>query len=1027
MRTLVDTCLRHRWEVLGLVTAFLALCLVRLSDARFDAFPEFAPPRVEIQTEAPGLTSEDVEALVTTPLEAALAGTPGMIAIRSKSVLGLSSVVMLFPNGADLVAARALVQERVSRAAVNLPVVAGPPVMLSPLSSTSRVLKIGLWSASRSQMELSDLARWRVRPALMAVPGVANVAVWGERTRRLEVQVDPDELVARGVDLGRLIAGTRDAILPRAGGIVELPTTSLPVLQVPMVADADDLARVPIGLQGRTTVTLGDVARVEESYAPPIGDALVTQGTGLLLIVEKQPGASTLEVTRGVDEALARLAPALPDVEVDATIFRPASFIERALGNLAHAMTIGCVFVVLVLLAFLWNPRTALISVLAIPLSLLAATFVLTSMGQSIDTMVIAGLVISLGEVVDDAIIDVENIHRRLRDHPGRLDPAAALRIVLDASLEVRSAILFASAVVLLTFVPIFFLDGVAGEFFKPLALAYGLAVLASTLVAVTITPVLSSLLLTSNAGDERPSPIAAALSRQYEPWLVRALRRPHAMAALSVGMVGLAALTSSGLREEFLPHFAESDFLMHWVARPGTSLEAVARTADRARVELLAVPGVRSFGAHLGRAVVADEVVGPNFAELWISVDPAADLDETARKVREVVDGYPGVFRDVQTYLQERMREVLSGGGGAIVVRLRGDDLAMLRERADGLAHAIEGVPGVTHAHAEAQVLVPQVHLRVDLDRCAALGVDPGLVRARAATLLGGERVGQVNRGLQPLDVVVWGTEAVRGDVGALRDLAIALDGRTLVRLGDVADVTVRPMPNTVAHDATTRKLDVLVDLAPDADLGTVVSAIQAEVDALALPAGHHAEVLGEGAARAAARGRLLWASLLALLGVFVVLLLDFRSFRLALLVFTTLPFALVGGVAATALLGVVSLGSLIGFVAVLGIAARNGIMLVSHFRHLEDEGVPFGPEMVRRGAMERMTPILMTALATGLALVAVVAGGHRAGSEIEYPLAVVILGGLCSSTVLTLLVTPSVYLRWGRPGDVALPKDGG
>ncbi|MCA9618006.1 MAG: efflux RND transporter permease subunit, partial [Myxococcales bacterium] len=408
MRSFVALCLRQRWAVVGLALLFVALAVRMLGEARFDAFPEFAPPRVEIQTEAPGLSSAEVEALVTMPLEASLAGTPGITALRSKSVLGLSSILLLFPSGTDLLKARALVQERVTRAAPSLPMVARAPVLLSPLSSTSRILKIGMWSASLSQTELSDLARWKVRPALMSVPGVANVAVWGERRRRLEVRADPDRLVANGIDLSRLVAAARDALSPRPGGLVDLPTTRLPVVQTAMIRDASELRAVPLATLRRGALTIGDVAEVEESYATPIGDALVTKGRGVLLIVEKQPGASTLDVTAGVDAAIERLRPGLADVEIDPTIFRPAGFIRRALDNLGHAMGIGCAFVIAVLFVFLWNARTALISVLAIPLSLLSAAFVLTALGWTIDTMVIAGLVIALGEVVDDAIIDVE-------------------------------------------------------------------------------------------------------------------------------------------------------------------------------------------------------------------------------------------------------------------------------------------------------------------------------------------------------------------------------------------------------------------------------------------------------------------------------------------------------------------------------------------------------------------------------------------------------------------------------------------
>lgn len=1027
MRALVETCLRQRFVVVVLAGVLVVLGARVASDAPFDAFPEFAPPRIEIQTEAPGLSSEEVEALITTPLEAVLAGTPRVSAIRSRSVLGLSSIVLLLEPGADLVESRMLVAERLARGAPQLPLVARPPVMLSPLSSTSRVLKIGVWSSTLSQMELTDLARWIVRPRLMRVPGVANVAIWGERDRQLQVRVDPERLAAAGVAVDRVIEATREAVAARAGGLVDEPNQRLPVLHTPFVRGVEELARVPVPAVATpfAAPTLGEIAEVVEDHPPAIGDAVVTGGAGLLLIVEKQPGANTLEVTHGIDAALVELAPAMPGVETDATIFRPAGFIERALSNLGEAMAIGCALVIAILFFFLWDWRAALVSVTAIPLSLLAAAAVLTLTGRTLDTMVIAGLIIALGEVVDDAIIDVENIHRRLREDTGPRTPARTLAIVLRASLEVRSAVVYASLIVVLVFVPVLFLEGVAGEFFRPLAIAYGLAVLASMLVALTITPALAMILLPNEPVESRREPpLARRLARLYEPVLARALARPRAVLGSALFAV-IASIACLGLfREEFLPQFAENDFLMHWIGRPGTSLEAMARVTERARGELLTIPGVRNFGAHIGRAEVADEVVGPNFAELWISVDPEADLPETMARVRETVDGYPGLYRDVQTYLQERMREVLSGGSGAIVVRLYGPDVAALRATGAALAERLDSVPGVEHASPESHVLVPEIEITPRAEDCTALGVDPGLVRRRASMLVSGERVGQIVRGQQPVDVLVWSTERSRSDLDALRDLPIAIDARRSVRLGDVADVRLGAMPNTIAHDGGSRKLDVTLHLAPGADLGAIAVEVDRAIAQVGMPAAHHAEVLGEHAARAGARERLVTVGAIALLGVFLVLLADFRAPRLALLVLLSLPFALVGGVAVTALGGgAISLGTLVGFVTVLGIAARNGILLISHYRHLEDdEGVPFGTALIVRGALERLSPILMTALATGLALVPLVVSGADAGHEIEHPMAIVILGGLASSTLLNLLVMPVVYARFGRRSEAEL-----
>lgn len=1018
VRTLITWCLHQRWVVLGLSLGLMMLGARAASEASFDAFPEFAPPRVEVQVEAPGMSSEEVEALITAPLEHALAGTSGLTQLRSKSVLGMASVVLLFAPHSDLLQARALVQERLARAAGQLPQLARAPVMLSPLSSTSRVMKIGIWSRAHTQMELTDLVRWTVRPKLMSIPGVANVAIWGERDRQLQVKVDPARLAAHGVGLERVISTTRAAVTPRAGGFIDSHTQRTPVTHPPLVRDASDLARVPLqGVGTNQALTLGQVADVVEGPPPAIGAGLVTQGPGLLLIVEKQRDGNTLEITRQVDAALAALAPGLPGIDVDATIFRPASFIERALHNLREALNIGCVLVILVLVLFLWDARTALVSVTALPLSLFAATAVLCGLGYTIDTMVIAGLALALGEVVDDAIIDVENIHRRLaveRD----LSFGERIETVVRASLEVRSAIVYASVIVLMLFLPLLAVDGAAGEFFRPLALAYGLAVLASTFVALTITPTLAFLLLPRRQLGHRKTPFAAFCLRRYTPLLMAALRHPRRVVLATISTLLVTGIAFASLREEFLPAFQESDFLMHWIARPGTSLEGVTRSAELARVELLEVPGVRNFGAHIGRAELGDEVVGPNFAELWISVDPRADLAATMARVRGVVEGIPGVYRDVQTYLQERMREVLSGGSGAIVVRLYGQDLAVLKDSAARLGAQLEQIEGVAHARPEAHALVPQLEIAPNLERCAALGIDPGAVRAQASSLVQGERVGQLVRGLQTIDVMVVGHDALRADVSALHDLVLPLDDQRSVRLADIADLRIMPMQNTIAHDAGSRKLDVVVDLAVGADLGQIARAIAAKVRAFPFAAAHHAELLGEYRARTQAQTKLAVVSALALFGVALVLLADFRSLRLALLVIASLPFALVGGVFATICShGMVSLGTLVGLVTVIGIAARNGIMLIAHYRYLEShEGVPFGSELVLRGACERLAPILMTALATALALVPLVFRGAAPGHEIEYPMAVVILGGVISSTLLNLFVMPVLYLQFGR-----------
>jgi CzcA family heavy metal efflux pump len=1042
MSWIVATSLRLRVLVVALAVLLTIVGIRTAQQTAFDVFPEFAPPLVEIQTEAPGLSTEEVESLVTVPVENALHGAPWVKTIRSKSVLGLSSVVLIFDPGTDLLRGRQVVQERLAVEAARLPNIAHAPVMLPPLSSTSRALKIGLSSKTLSQMELTELAKWTIRPRLMAVQGVANVAIWGQRDRQYQVLVDPARLRANELTLDTVTRAASDAVVISGGGFIDSPNQRLAIRHLAPVVEADDLARTVVDFRNGAPIRLGDVAEVRVDHPAPIGDAVINDGPGLLLIVEKQPWGNTLSVTRQVESALDDLKPGLKDVEVDSTIFRPATFIERSLTNLQHALLLGCVLVVAILVAFFFEWRAAVISLVTIPLSLLAAGIVLHYMGGTINTMVLAGLVIAVGVVVDDAIIDVENIARRLRQwrlaqaevatHP--LSPSLSptgekrapkasegeqtsiFRAVLDASLEVRSAVVLASFIVTLVFVPVFFLPGLAGSFFRPLALAYVLAILASMVVALTLTPALALMLL-PKAAERARSPLSQALQQRYRALLPRIVSRPGLAMLVLVGAFAATGIALPWLGEEFLPNFKETDFLMHWVEKPGTSLDAMRRITERASRELRAIPGVRNFGSHIGRAEVADEVVGPNFTELWLSIEPTADYGPTVHKIQEVVDGYPGLYRDVLTYLKERIKEVLTGASATIVVRIFGPDMDLLRHKAKEVAAVMEKVPGVTHLKIEPQVLVPQVTVRLRPEAAEQFGLTPGQVRRATTTLVQGAKVGEVYHQQRAYGVTVWGAEAVRRDVHAVGDLLIDASNGAQVPLRDVAEIAIQPTPNEIKREGASRRLDVTCN-AEGRDLGSVAREIEQGVRALSFDRGYHPEFLGEYAARQESQRQLLLLTALAVLGILVLLHVEFRSWRLTWLVFLTLPFALIGGVLGAFLSGgVLSLGSLVGFVTVLGVAARNGIMLLSHYQHLQFiEGEAFGTALIVRGAEERLAPILMTALCAGLGLVPLVLAGNKPGYEIEYPMAAVILGGLITSTVLNLVLMPALYGKFGR-----------
>ena len=1022
MRWLVSTSIRLRF-VVAIVAIMLSIGWMRSARSTpFDVFPEFAPPLVEIQTEAPGLSTSEVESLVTVPLENALHGVPLLTTLRSKSVLGLSSIVLLFEPRTNVLDARQLVQERIGRVAPLLPSAARAPVVMPPLSSLSRLMKIGLTSKSLSQMELTTLTRWTVRPRLMAVPGVANVAIWGQRDRQLQVLVDPDRLQAHQVSVDDVIAATRDATAVAPGGFIDTPNQRLAISHVSAVRAATDLAAMPLVHRNGATLRIGDVADVVEGSPPPIGDAVIGTGPGLMLIVEKQPGANTLEVTRRVESAIESLRPALPGVSIDPHIFRPATFIEMSLRNLGWSMVIGAALVIAVLIVFLYDWRSALVTITAMPLSLIATAWLLASGGRTIDTMALAGLIIALGVVVDDAIIDVENISRRLRLNAQSRIPEPSSNVVLEASLEVRSAVVYGSLIVIVVFVPVFMLPGLAGAFFRPLALSYVIAILASLVIALTITPALALMLI---RGDRREDgPFVRWLKTRYRRVLPLMVGRAGRAGLIVVASLAITAAIVPFLGEEFLPNFKEYDFLMHWVEKPGTSLPAMQRITVQAAKELTAVPGVQSFGAHLGRAEAADEVVGVNFTELWISLDRNVEYDATVAKVQTIVDGYPGLYRDLLTYLRERIKEVLTGAAATVVVRIFGPDLDGLNQHASQVAGAIRNIAGVADLKVQPQVLVPQLAVRFLPERAQLVGVLPGVVRRAATTLVQGTKVGEVYEEQKVFDVVVRGMPDLRSNLSAIRRLPIQTPGGGVVPLNAMADVSIDATPNEITREGGSRRLDVTLNVR-GRDLGAVAGDIERALASVKFAAEYHAEVLGEYAARQESRRRLLTLSLFALIGIFLLLYIDFGSMRLAGLVFATLPFALVGGVLAALFTGgILSLGSLVGFVTVLGIAARNGIMLISHYRHLEhDESVPFGRELILRGAEERLSPIMMTALVTGLALLPVAIAGGRAGHEIEHPMAVVILGGLFTSTVLNLLLLPALYERWGRPARLTHP----
>ncbi len=1029
MRALIYASLRFRYIVIGCAAALMFFGVQTLGHQKVDVFPEFAPITVEIQTECLGLSPSEVESLVTVPLENALQGVPGVTEVESESVPQLSAIFLYFKNGTDVLQARQLVQERLTAASPTLPSWAAPPAMYPIVSATSRVMQIGIQSSTIDPLDLSQIAFYTIRARLLQVPGVANVAMWGERKKEIEVQADPSRMIPNKVSLDDLMTAASDAVdnglltfttgaAIGTGGFIETPNQRLGITNSQVITTPQQLADVPIAKRGSATLTIGDVANVVYDHPPLIGDAVINAGPGLMMVVEKFPGANTLQVTNGIDQALAELEPGLPGIHIDSHIFRQATFIHTAIHNLSFVVVLGCILVVFVLIAFLFQWRAALVSLLAIPLSLAAAAIVMDAEGTTINTMILAGFGVAVGVVVDDAIIDMENIVRRLRNWRAEGKSTTPLHLLLAASLEVRTAILYATLINIVAVLPVVFVGGLTGSFFRPLAIAYALAVLASMLVALTVTPALAMVLMPSARLGSKDPPLIGWCKRNYARVLRPVVRTPKWALATVVAAIVAAAFVLPNLGQDLFPTFKEQDLLMHFDTKPGTSLPEMVRIVTALQKRLLRIPGVAQVGAHIGQALLGEEIAGPEFSEQWITLKPNANLEQTENQVRAVGASFPGTFLDVTTYLHERIDETITTDSEDLVMRIEGPNFGELQRLAQQVTDKLNRTPNLVDLHPQSQGYIPQIQETVNAPVAARYGLTPGDVRREAAIIFGSVELGEIWSGGVAVGVSGYSVPSARQNLSDVKQLLIDTPGGGHVPLGTVANLVVNSTPSDITRVNGTNKIDVTANVAGN-NLGSATSAVEAKLAQVKLPLGYHVELLGEGAERQAAQRRLLEMGLGAAIVILFLLQAAFQSVRLAVVMFLTLPVALVGGILAAWIgVGDIDLGALVGFFAVLGIAARNGILMISHLQHLErEEGEKFGVELVMRGAGERLSPILMTALATALALAPFVIFGQRPGQEIENPMAIVILGGLATSTLMNLFVVPALYLRFGRP----------
>jgi CzcA family heavy metal efflux pump len=1030
LRGLVEKSVRFRGVVIALACLVVGYGLRVARHAKLDVFPEFAPPQAVIQTEAPGLSPEEVEQLVTRPVEAALSGAGDLDSIRSQSIQGLSVVTAVFREGTDILRARQMASERLAEAASRMPKGVEPPTLAPLTSATSIVLAIGLTSKTGSAMELRDFAEWTMEPRLLGVPGVAKVAIFGGDVRQLQVQLLPDRLAALHVAIGDVVAAAQEATGVRGAGFVETDAQRIVIRTQGQAVGPDDLAESIVRKDARGTVRLRDVAKVAFGAAPRLGDAQIGGKRGVELVLSSQFGANTVDVTEAAEHAIEEMRPAIEEagIELHPALFRPANFISRAVRNVDASLLLGGALVTITLFLFLWNVRAALISLTAIPLSLLTAVILLDRLGVTLNTLTLGGLAIAIGEVVDDAIIDVENIFRRLRENRAAGQPKSSFRVVVDASVEVRSAVVYATFVVALVFLPVLMMTGIQGRLFAPLGVAYILAILASLVVALTLTPALTAALLFRARLPEAEPRFVAWLKDRYRGLLGRVSRHPRGVILGAALLCVAAAATLPFFGGAFLPELSEGHFILHMSAVPGTSVDESLRVGARVMAELSRNPHIRSIAQRVGRAEKGDDVLGVHETEFDVDLVPLEgdEAEGVQSEMRETLARFPGVAFAITPFLTERIEETMTGVTAEVVVKIYGDDLDVLDERAAEVARVLGEIDGAVDVRVESPPGLPQIVVRLRRDDLRRFGIAPLDALESVQTAYQGADVAQTYEGSRVTDVVAILDPGARRDPEAIGALLLTGAGGLRVPLSAVADVDGTRGRYLILHEGSRRRQAVSCNVRGRDLAGFVAEAQRRIARDVKLPAGVYATFGGAAEAKSAASRELLVHSVVASVGIVLLLALAFGSGRNLALVLANLPFALVGGVLAVFFTGGwLSVGSLVGFVTLFGITTRNSIMMVSHFEHLvREEGAPWGEGTAIRGATERLVPVLMTALVTALGLLPLALGSGDPGREIEGPMAIVILGGLATSTVLNLLVLPTLALRHG---DFALRSDAG
>lgn len=1035
MQALVRFSIRFSGVIIGLATLIIVYGLFSLTRSNLDVFPEFAPTQIIIQTESPGLSAELVESLVTQPIETSAAGTVGIKSMRSQSIPGLSIVTIIFNESTDVYRNRQVIAERLSTLSNKLP--QGITPNITPLtSSASTVLGFGLTSKTRTLTELRTMVDWTIVPHLLAIPGVADVNVFGGKVKQLQIQVDPEKMIRYGISLLQVEDAVRKATGVRGGGFIENKNQRIVLNTEGQSTTPEKLALVTLLHKNGQTIRLGDIGKVVYGAAPSISAAAINEEGGVYLSVQGQLGANTHGVTLAVERALKELEPNLTaeHIKLHQGLFRPANFIEVAISGVRADILIGSVLVITILFLFLFNVRTAFISATAIPLSLLTAIVVMSYFNIGLNIMVLGGLAIALGEVVDDAIIDTENIFRRLRENRLLAQPLPTYQVVFNASMEVRTSVVYATFIVALVFLPLLTLGGVAGKLFAPLGLAYIAAIMASLFVALTLTPALCYIMLGNAKLDDTDPPLIQFFKRIYVKVLMKVDAHYKVVIASSLILIAIGLGTLPLFKSQFIPALHEGHYIMHMTAVPGTSEQESLRIGKKVSETIRKIDGVKSVTQWVGRAPNAADTFGTHYSEFEIEIGAISgeeqrriltdireelsgeDVDRDGDGVAET--GFVGVNFAINTFLTERIEETISGYAASTVINIYGQNLDTLDSDANSIARILNDIKGAADVTVQSPPGTPQLVVRLRPEKMAQLGLYPTDVLDNIRAAYEGVPVTQVYEGNRVVGVSVVLDLEARDDVQEAGNLPLFNAEGKLFRLRDVADIVQENGRSKILH-AGAKRIQTVTANVSGRDIDSFTSELKSRLNTeLTLTPGSYLEFTGAAEANAKSREKLILQSALAGVSVFLMLYIAFGRLRNLLLTFANLPFALIGGVLAVMFTGGwISLGSLVGFVTLFGITLRNSIMMASHFQHLVDkENCVWCLETCIRGASERLPSILMTALVTALGLLPLAVGSGEPGREIEGPMATIIVGGLVTSTILNLLILPTIMLHFGK-----------